>query len=652
MLTWINEKAKWVIVIFAAGIVVGLLAMDRVPKTNQSYPVAIVNDHKVSYGEFDTRIKRIVQNQYQGQHLEDEQYAQLRSEVFRSFVRQVMMEGLYEDAELRASVAELKNEFKRNPDAVRGRLVQEAQSRLYAIQQQATSQEDLMQRSQAYIASLPKFLVDTNFNKAEFDAWLETPAAFQWGVMLQFEEDLKNSTIPARQLQVLVGASVHPTALESKWNVDRRLTDFDIDVAYVSNSDLDSVEAVVDSAMVKGYFNAHQDSFFVDKDQVRFDYVKIPVEATEGDDARIREYAMTLYYQLSDTSSAANFEDMARISSEDPGSAENGGVLEQEAGRGMFVEEFEKAALALDSGAISEPVKTRFGYHIIKNYGKSTDSTGAVTAKVGHILLVVNASSETVDSLEAILTGIKSEVEAGKSFAEAAKAKNLMVERSSWIGHGENIADLGYLRGLAAYAWPNENLSDDVGKASPVLKNNKWVVLATKAQELKAGERDVSVYYREIEKNLIRKKLSAASAAYLTSKVDQVKAWTPAAATDSTAEAAAAAPAEIEKVKIESKNTSVDGFVPGFGYGNVNLAKVLQSQKEGEWGPVVETELGAVMVKIKGKKVAEQEAVEAAIKDDKDNALRFTSMTLFNQYVGDMEKATPVVNNLDLFYRD
>ena len=44
MLTWINEKAKWVIVIFAAGIVVGLLAMDRVPKTAQSYPVGVVNE--------------------------------------------------------------------------------------------------------------------------------------------------------------------------------------------------------------------------------------------------------------------------------------------------------------------------------------------------------------------------------------------------------------------------------------------------------------------------------------------------------------------------------------------------------------------------------------------------------------------------------
>ena len=650
MLTWINEKAKWVIVIFAAGIVVGLLAMDRVPKTNQSYPVAIVNDHKVSYGEFDTRIKKIVQNQYQGQHLEDEQYAQLRSEVFRSFVRQRMMEGIYEDAELKASVAELKNEFKRNPDVVRGRLVQEAQSRLYAIQQQATSQEDLMQRSQAYIASLPKFLVDTNFNKAEFDAWLETPQAFQWGVMLQFEEDLKNATIPSRQLQVLVGASVHPTSLESKWNVDRRMTDYDMDVAYVNASDFAVEEASVDSAMVKGYFNAHVDSFFVEKDEVLFDYVKLPVAATDADDERIREYAMTLYYQLSDTSSTANFEDMARISSEDPGSAENGGMLNQEAGHGVFVEEFEKAALALDSGAISEPVKTRFGYHIIKSYGKSTDSTGAVSAKVGHILLVVNASSETVDSLENVLSGSKTDRAAGKSFEEAAQARNLTVERSEWVGPGSNIAALGYLKGLTSFAWPNENLSEDVGNVSPVLKNNQWVVVATKAKELKAGDRDVSVYYDTIKKNLLKKKNSAAAAAYLTSMADKVKAWTPA---DSSADStAAAAPAELDKVKIESKSASAEGYIPGFGYANPNVAKVLRSQKEGEWGPVVETDNGAVMVKIKSKKAVDQAALETAIKDDKDNALRFTTSTAFSQYVGDMEKATPVVNNLDLFYKD
>ena len=67
MLTWINEKAKWVIVIFAAGIAIGLLAMDRVPDQGRSYPIGIVNDTKISYTDFDSRVKMIVQNQYQNQ---------------------------------------------------------------------------------------------------------------------------------------------------------------------------------------------------------------------------------------------------------------------------------------------------------------------------------------------------------------------------------------------------------------------------------------------------------------------------------------------------------------------------------------------------------------------------------------------------------
>ncbi len=60
----------------------------------------------------------------------------------------------------------------------------------------------------------------------------------------------------------------------------------------------------------------------------------------------------------------ADFEDVARHQSTDV-TAQRGGDLGYFQ-RGQFVPEFEKAALALAAGQISEPVKTRFGYHIIR----------------------------------------------------------------------------------------------------------------------------------------------------------------------------------------------------------------------------------------------------------------------------------------------
>lgn len=641
MLTWINEKAKWVIVIFAAGIAIGLLAMDRVPNQGHSYPIGEVAEHKISYNEFDSRVKMIVENQFRENHPNDEQYTQIRNEVFRGLVRQVILGKQFDKADLKASVAELRAEFKRNPDAVRARLVQEAQQRIYSIQRQSASQEEANQRVQAYIASLPRFLTDTTFNKAEYDNWLDTREAFQWSVMLQFEEELKNTSIPMRQLQALVGASVHPTSLEANWAASRQLTNFELKVAVASASEFSAEAGKVDSSEVVNYFNAHKDSFFVSTDKAKFMVASIPIAATTGDEERIKDYAMTIYNQLADSSVTTSFEDLARVSSEDLASAEKGGLLSDDyVAKGTYVKEFEDAAYALDSGAISLPIRTRFGFHIIKSYGKTTDSTGAEKIKAGHILLVVNASSETIDSLEKILSGIKADVEAGKAFEAAAKERNVEVSTSNWIGRNENIAEMGYLKGLGAYAWPNENLPDEVSAVSPVLKNDARVAILYKVAEAKAGDRNLDCAFKDIESTLSQQKAVAAAANYLNSVVDKVKA----SENDSTA--------KVEKVSIQNMNASVDGYVQGFGYSNPKLASVLNGQKVGEWGPVVNAADGAVMVKVVSVKAPEEEALKSAVKDDIENSSRFVTSTVFNQFVSNLEDGTPVKNNLDLYYKD
>lgn len=73
-------------------------------------------------------------------------------------------------------------------------------------------------------------------------------------------------------------------------------------------------------------------------------------------------------YQLA--ISGADFEELARLNSEDRGSAQRGGDLGW-FGKGRMVPEFEEAAFALqDEGNISQPVRSPYGWHIIRLSGR------------------------------------------------------------------------------------------------------------------------------------------------------------------------------------------------------------------------------------------------------------------------------------------
>ena len=110
-----------------------------------------------------------------------------------------------------------------------------------------------------------------------------------------------------------------------------------------------------------------------------------------------------------------SFENQARIYSEDPGSAANGGVINNVA-KGMMVKPFEAAALNLQEGEISDPIETEYGYHIIqlvKKAGKIYD--------VKHILITSTPNAGEIATAKKEMEKVKAEIKDGKiTFKEAA----------------------------------------------------------------------------------------------------------------------------------------------------------------------------------------------------------------------------------------
>ncbi|MFD0589564.1 peptidylprolyl isomerase [Paenibacillus sp. GCM10027627] len=113
---------------------------------------------------------------------------------------------------------------------------------------------------------------------------------------------------------------------------------------------LEPKSTVTDEA-VQEYFDANQGKFGGSDEQIRASHILV----------KTKEEADAIYAELK---AGKDFAELAKAKSTD-GSAEKGGDLDF-FGKGAMVAEFEQAAFALEVGAISEPVKSEFGYHIIK----------------------------------------------------------------------------------------------------------------------------------------------------------------------------------------------------------------------------------------------------------------------------------------------
>lgn len=187
-------------------------------------------------------------------------------------------------------------------------------------------------------------------------------------------------------------------------------------ISRVVNREVQSKTNVTD-AEVRAFYEANRDSIGKKPEQLKLAHILIAFEADSTQAKRARARADSVRALIV---KGRPFEEAARQFSDDP-SGQRGGDLGS-FGHGDMVPEFETVAFTLKPNEMSQPVRTRFGYHIIKvdSHQAKTDSTEELV-RARHVMIGIRPTPNDEERARKRALGVRDSLLKGADFAAAAK---------------------------------------------------------------------------------------------------------------------------------------------------------------------------------------------------------------------------------------
>ena len=194
-------------------------------------------------------------------------------------------------------------------------------------------------------------------------------------------------------------------------------------------------KTVVPQADIERAYNSSIEQYST-PEQIRASHILLKTEGK--DDAAVKVQAEDI---LKQAKAGADFAVLAKKYSQDETSAKNGGDLDF-FGKGRMVPEFDQVAFALAPGQLSDPVKTSFGYHIIKVVDKKPGTTrplAEVQPAISAQLATERAQAQAADLAQTIAKDIAKPADLDK----VAKARGMTVQESAFFARDEPTLALG-----------------------------------------------------------------------------------------------------------------------------------------------------------------------------------------------------------------
>ena len=330
----------------------------------------------------------------------------------------------------------------------------------------------------------------------------------------------------------------------------------------------------VPQADIQRYYNDNSQQYTT-PERVRASHILLNTGGK--DEAAVRKQAEEL---LAKIKAGANFAELAKKYSEDPGSKEKGGDLDFFP-RGQMVPEFEQAAFSLQPGQVSDLVKTQYGFHIIKVVEKqagSTQTLDQVRAQIQQTLAAQIADRQITDRARQLAEKIKTADDLNKAAAE----NGLKVEESGFFQRTEPVPGLGSAPQVADAAF---QLKD--GAASEPLASTRGPVFITVSGKKDAYTPTLDEVKDRVREDLIRSKATELSRQRASAVAAQLKG---------AKDFAAAAKAQGFEAK-DSQLVARDSALPDVGV-NPEVDKVAFSLPTGGVSDPIQTNDATVIVRV------------------------------------------------------
>jgi peptidyl-prolyl cis-trans isomerase D len=655
----------------------------------QKQNVGSVNGEDISYQDYSNMVDRAKKNQEQsGQTIDESQMDYFRDQVWDAMVTQKLIDKkikdlgiIVTDSEVRDALlgpnppAQLKQQFTDstgnfNRQAYEGALKDPRNKQIVITVEDQIKQQLIQQKLQNYIgasATVSEEEAKDNFIKQNIkmkaNYIMIDPATIPDSVVKVSDDDIKKYY------------EAHPDEYKQdaqrkiKYVLFRRQASQADSVNIKKNLDAIVVKLKADTASFKTYvqiysekpyskdttslstipvqardliMKANQGSIIgpvesnegyivyrlVDKVKSKKEQVKashILVRSTGNDEADSKK-ANDIYSQLM---KGADFTAVAKEKSDDGSKAQGGDV--GWFGRGQMVKPFEDACFNGKIGVIQKPVKSQFGYHIIKVTDKS--SQDYVLEK---IVNKIQLSASTQDKIYQDAQDF-SYVAKKDGFESVAKQlKYSVIETPLFSEEAAVIPGLGTSAALLRFSFDNS-----IGNISDTYRVNVGYVVAMITDIVKPGIKKLEEV-KTIIKNVVTREKKLAKAMGLISEIRSKIGDTG----DGAIARSVWAPVRVDTTTEFTTSGNITGIGLEYPFSEYSIKGELN-----KWSQPVKGNRGAYLISVKYRTKYDQQTFDFQKAEIKKQLINTKKSRYFSQWIQDLKKEAKIEDNRYQFFR-